>query len=166
MRFGRSTMIDPLAARSPMETAAERAAWESLEHGLSLADDSVACALANAQSVYIAHGGEGEWTWYDRGLIEVGKLCQVRMHELWPMRHKLQELNLYVNEWLFQLLDESTRRTGQTCEGDTCPLCRGLYSADAQTFTLCGGRRSTRRSRRTSTRSCREICSSSTRPRR
>ena len=49
----------------------------------------------------------------DRGLIEVGLLRELRMHELWPIRACLDELNRYCDEWMFQVLDEATRRTGR-----------------------------------------------------
>ena len=40
-------------------------------------------------------------------LGQAGRLRDLRMHELWPMRKQLDELNLYSSEWLFQHLDEA-----------------------------------------------------------
>ena len=84
-----------LPARVPTEDVAECAAWGALKQSLL---DEATCsdeALAAAQAAYTAHGGKGDWQWYDRGVIEVGRLADIRMHELWPMRQQLDELTTY-----------------------------------------------------------------------
>ena len=146
-------VIEMLPARVPTEDEPERAAWDVLKQ--SLLDEAMGSdeALAAAQATYTSHGGVGVWQWYDRGVVEVGRLADIRMHALWPMRQQLDDLTMYsskthasiehsarttalrwggrgfmhhadmpltccgaalaaAGEWLFQVLDEATRRTG------------------------------------------------------
>ena len=108
----RLAVLEELAPRPFDENPAERAAWDVLERRLYEERAPPAEALADAQAAHRACGGVGKWQWYHRGLIEVGMLSEMRMHDLWPLRSCLEELNVYCDEWVFQVLDEATRQTG------------------------------------------------------
>lgn len=95
-------VFEELALRPHTESAAEHAAFETWEMAL-LAGTPPAEALAEAQACHRARGGVGEWQWYLHGLIEAGKLGDMQMHELWPIRSCLDELNKYCDEWVFQV---------------------------------------------------------------
>ena len=88
-------VIEMMAVRAPTEYEPERAAWDVLKQ--SLLDEAMGAdeALAAAQATYTSHGGVGVWQWYDLGVVEVGRLADIRMHELWPMRQQLDELTTY-----------------------------------------------------------------------
>lgn len=104
-------VVEMLSIRSPSETPPETAAWGVLMRGRSQQGITPSQAYAAAQAAYKAQGGIGEWQSFDRGILEVGLLSEMRMHELWPLRQELGELTTYSMEWLFQYLDEATRRT-------------------------------------------------------
>ena len=104
-------VVEMLSTRPPSETPAESAAWDVLLRARSQQGITPVQAYAAAQAAYKAHGGIGEWQSFDHGLVEVGLLSEMRMHELWPLRQELEELTTYSMEWLFQHLDEATRRT-------------------------------------------------------
>ncbi len=104
-------VIEMLSIRPPSETRPETAAWDVLIRGRSQQGITPVQAYAAAQAAYKAQGGIGVWESFDRGFVEVGLLSEMQMHELWPLRQELEELTTYSMEWLFQYLDEATRRT-------------------------------------------------------
>ena len=104
-------VVEMLSIRPPSETPPETTAWDVLMRGMSQQGITPVQAYAAAQAAYKAQGGMGEWQSFDRGFVEVGLLSEMQMHELWPLRQELEELTIYSTEWLFQYLDEATRRT-------------------------------------------------------
>ena len=105
--------IYPVPARSRQESKAESAAFDAYEESRYERKEDVQTAVAAAQAAYSSHGGEGEWLWFMRGLVEIGRLKDMKMHELWLLKEKLNVLSRHGTEWHFQCLDEATRRTGQ-----------------------------------------------------
>ena len=101
-----------LPARPANESAAEDVAWRRWLHESDQGATPTE-ALAAGQAAYTAAGGRGDWQWFDHGLIEIGMLKDVKMHQLLPLREKLNVLSRYVQEWVFQVLDEATRRRGK-----------------------------------------------------
>jgi hypothetical protein len=105
--------IEMFGARAVDETVSEAAAWKEAVRMLYIERAPSVQAVEVAQAAYAAHGGVGQWHWHDNGLVEIGRLRDLHMHELWPMRAKLDVVDMYSCEWLFQHLDDASRRKGE-----------------------------------------------------
>lgn len=100
-----------MPVRPPNETEAEVRAWAAFDSKFEEKQEPAA-ALAAAETAFREAGGR-DWLWFERGLIETGLLKDVRMHQLYPKKEKLNLLSRYIQEWVFQVLDEATRRRGK-----------------------------------------------------